>query len=165
VNGAHQRQESRLRDAWRTRSALAGYWASATGGAWSGLLNSYAPVVLARAGQSSSTIGFIISCANAGNILGSVVVGRLPRRHVTIGYVACIATAGLGTVLIGLMAHLPPLTSVALVLSGFGAGALLTRGPTLATDGVRPENRPDALAAAGTFRAGLGQGRNSTDDS
>lgn len=150
---ANQQSQARLRDVWRIRSVLAGYWASATGGAWSGLVNSYAPVVLARAGQSSSTIGFLISCANAANILGSVIIGRLSRRHVTTGYVACTATAGIGTVLVGLTSGIVPLTSAALVVSGFGAGTLLTLGPSLATDGVRPESRPDALAAAGTFRS------------
>jgi MFS family permease len=40
-----------------------------------------------------------------------------------------------------------------LALSGLGAGALQTVGPAVATDAVHPEERGEAIAAAGTFRA------------
>jgi MFS family permease len=45
------------------------------------------------------------------------------------------------------------LVVLALTLSGLGAGALQTLGPAVATQAVHPEERGDAIALAGTFRA------------
>jgi MFS family permease len=41
-----------------------------------------------------------------------------------------------------------------LAISGLAAGALQTIGPAMATDAVHPDERGDAIAVAGTFRAG-----------
>lgn len=43
--------------------------------------------------------------------------------------------------------------AVALAISGIGAGVLQTVGPAIAAEKVHPEERGDALALTGTFRA------------
>jgi MFS family permease len=45
------------------------------------------------------------------------------------------------------------MVAVALAIAGIGAGILQTMGPALAADSVRPEERGDAIASNGTFRA------------
>lgn len=45
------------------------------------------------------------------------------------------------------------LVGLALAVSGLGAGALQTVGPAVATDAVHPEERGEAIAATGAFRA------------
>jgi hypothetical protein len=43
--------------------------------------------------------------------------------------------------------------AVAMALGGLGSGLLMSLGPALATMSVRPEERGEAIAVAGTFRA------------
>jgi MFS family permease len=65
-----------------------------------------------------------------------------------------------GCLLVGLsmslfvpVAGLAWLAAAVLALSGLGAGALQTVGPAVATDAVHPEERGEAIAATGAFRA------------
>jgi MFS family permease len=60
---------------------------------------------------------------------------------------------GAGIALTAAVAGQVLLAGLVLALSGLGAGALQTVGPAIATDSVHPEERGDAIAATGTFRA------------
>jgi hypothetical protein len=62
---------------WRRPGVDAGCWASLTAGAWRGLLSSYVPVALDRAGQSLPLIGVLVSAANGANIAGAALVARV----------------------------------------------------------------------------------------
>ncbi len=138
---------------WRRPGVDAGCWAGVTAGAWRGLLSSYVPVVLEAARQSSSTIGVLVSAANGASIAGVALVSRVRDRWLVRSFPLGVLAAALGTAAMAPLASLPWVAAGALVVSGLGAGALQTVGPAVATDAVHPEERGDAIAATGTFRA------------
>ncbi|MGH3383657.1 MAG: MFS transporter [Nocardioidaceae bacterium] len=138
---------------WRRPGVDAGCWAGVSSGAWRGLLGSYVPVALEHARQSAPTIGVLVSVANLAQLAGSGVVGRLTGRGLVRAFTAGTLTAGLGTAAMGQVADAAVLAGVALAVSGLGAGALQTVGPAVATDAVHPEERGEAIAATGAFRA------------
>src|SRR6266487_2115919 len=84
---------------------------------------------------------------------GAALVARVRGRTLVRAVTASMLVAGIGSGLVALLAGSAPLAAVLLAASGLGAGALQTLGPALASDVVHPEERGDAIAAAGTFRA------------
>lgn len=127
--------------------------AGAAAGAWRAMMNSFVPILLAGAGQSASAIGTIAAVANTTNITGGAVAGKIPVGRLNGFLVAGIAATGIGFAgFAGFAGHLL-LAAVLLALSGAGAGLLQTVGPALASETVRPEERGEALATAGTYRA------------
>ncbi|MDP9416936.1 MAG: MFS transporter, partial [Actinomycetota bacterium] len=139
---------------WRRSGVDAGCWAGVSAGAWRGLLGSYVPVALEAARQPASTIGLLVSVANGASIAGSAVVGRVSGTWVSRSFLLGTLGAGVGTAAVGFLAGAPLWAGAALALSGLGAGALQVLGPAVATEAVHPEERGEAIAAAGTFRAG-----------
>jgi MFS family permease len=138
---------------WRRPGVDAGCWASLVAGAWRGLISSYVPVVLERAGQPVQLIGVLVSVGNGANIAGAALVARVRSRTLVRAVIACMLAAGIGAALVGLVAGSVPLVGLVLAVSGLGGGALQTLGPALASDMVHPEERGDAISATGTFRA------------
>ena len=138
---------------WRRPGVDAGCWAAVSGGAWRGLLGSYVPVALQAAGQSTATIGTLVTVANAAQLGGSALVGRLRARGLAVSLVVGTVVAGLGTAAVGPAAGSALLAAGALVLSGLGAGALQTVGPAVAAEAVHREERGLAIASTGTFRS------------
>lgn len=138
---------------WRSPSLRSGCWASATAGTWGGLLTSYVPVILTQAGHSAHLVGILVGTANGANIVGSYVVGRIRLSRLGRGYPALVLGTAVSIVALSVLAFQPLLSAAALVTGGLGAGALLTLGPVLASDRLTAAQRPDALAATGTFRA------------
>ena len=138
---------------WRRPGVDIGCWAAVVAGSWRGLLSSFVPVALDAARQSSSTIGVLVSVANGASVAGSVVVARVRDRGVRWAFAVGTLAAGAGTGLTAALAGHVVLAGCVLAISGLGAGALQTVGPAIATDSVHPEERGDAIAAAGTFRA------------
>jgi MFS family permease len=138
---------------WRRPGVDAGCWASLTAGAWRGLISSYVPVALERASQPVPVIGALVSVANGANIAGAALVARVRGRTLVRAVTASMLVAGIGSALVALLAGSAPLAALLLAASGLGAGALQTLGPALAADLVHPEERGDAIAATGTFRA------------
>lgn len=139
---------------WARAGVWQGCYAGVTAGAWRGLLGSYVPIALVHAGHLSSTVGILVAVANATAILGSWLV-----RHVQ-DELLVLRTLHLGTpitgaamAVIGLLADSSLLTGMALAVSGVAAGALQTLGPALASDVVHQEERGEAIAASGTWRA------------
>ncbi|MPZ62694.1 MAG: MFS transporter [Propionibacteriales bacterium] len=139
---------------WRRPGVDVGCWAGVTAGAWRGLLSSYIPVALEAARQSPSMIGLLISIANAASIAGVGLVSRARGPWLARAHALGALAAGLGTAAVAPFASLAWMAGVALTVSGLGAGALQTVGPAIAADAVHPQERGDAIAAAGTFRAG-----------
>jgi MFS family permease len=138
---------------WRRAGVSSGCWAGMTAGAWRGLLGSYVPVVLSEARLSSSTIGALVAVANAASLVGSAVVGRLRETSMPRAFLVGTVAAGLATSGVAVTTDRVWLVAGALSVSGLGAGALQTLGPAIASDAVHPEERGEAIAAAGTFRA------------
>lgn len=138
---------------WRRPGVDAGCWAGVTAGAWRGLLSSYIPVALSAAQQSSSMIGALVSVANAASLAGAGIVGRIRQEWIAWSYGIGVLGTGLATGAVGLLASTPWAAAVVLAVSGLGAGALQTVGPAIASDAVHPEERGEAIAVSGTFRA------------
>lgn len=145
------RQPGRL---WQRRGVWEGCYAGVTAGAWRGLLGSYVPLVLLHAGHGAVTVGALVTVANTAAILGAWLVRHLeaPRRiHRTL--LLGTPATGLAVAAVGPLAASAVLAGVALTLSGIAAGALQTLGPATAADAVHREERGEAIAVTGTFRA------------
>lgn len=139
---------------WQRPGVWEGCHAGVTAGAWRGLLGSYVPLALVRADQSAFTVGVLVAIANASSILGAWLVRRVEsdagiRRILLFG----TPVTGLAVAAMGPLASAPTLAALALTVSGVAAGALQTLGPAIAADAVHPEERGEAVAATGTFRA------------
>jgi MFS family permease len=138
---------------WRRPGVDAGCWASLSAGAWRGLMSSYVPVILAATAYSEAAIGVFVAVANGAMLLGSGVSGRIRHGWLAACYAGATLATGVSIVVVGLAADAPAVVVVALVASGLGAGGLQTIGPAIASDAVDPEERGDAIAVSGTFRA------------
>ncbi|MGH3344321.1 MAG: MFS transporter [Carbonactinosporaceae bacterium] len=138
---------------WRRAGVDSGCWAGVTVGAWRGLLQSYVPVALHAAHQAPSTIGILVTVANGTALVGSGLVARVRTESSATLFAVATVAAGLGTAAIGLTAGNAVAAGLALALSGVAAGSLQTIGPAVAAEAVHPEERGEAIAAAGAFRA------------
>lgn len=138
---------------WRRPGVDVGCWAGMTAGAWRGLIGSYVPVALVEARQSATTVGLLVATANAASVAGAWLSGRLRGRRLAQGLTAGVLMAGLATALTGWVAGSPWLAGAALAVSGVGAGAIQVVGPAVAAEAVHREERGEAIAVTGTFRA------------
>ncbi len=146
----HDRIPGRI---WRRPGVDAGCWAGVSAGAWRGLLGSYVPVALEAARHTALTIGILVSVANFAQLVASGAVGALRTARLDRVLAAGALAAGMGTAGVGLLADEAVLAAIALALSGLGAGAIQTIGPAVASDAVHPQERGEAIAATGAFRA------------
>ena len=131
-----------------------GVWGGFTAGAWRGLLGSYVPVALDAARQSASTIGVLVSVANAAALVGSAAAARVPTRWSRRAVLVAMVVTGLTTALTAALASSLVLAAVVLATSGLAAGLVQVLSLAAASDSVHPEERGDAIAISGTFRAG-----------
>ena len=138
---------------WRRPGVSAGCWAGVTAGAWRGLVGSYVPVVLTHAGHSSTVVGALVAVANAASVGGSAVAGRTSHAALARAFAICTVVAGASLGVVGFLAGNAWLAGFALGVSGLASGTLQTLGPAIAADSVHPEERGEAIAVAGTFRA------------
>ena len=130
-----------------------GVSANAVAGAWRGVLGSYVPVAMEQARKSSVTIGAVITVANAASIVGSFIAPRVPEARVRSALVIGSLLAGLTTTVCG-FGELPAIVfAIALAIGGLGVGVIQVLGVTVASSGVRPELRGDAVAVTGSLRA------------
>lgn len=139
---------------WQRRGVWEGCYAGVTAGAWRGLLGSYVPLALVHAGHASLTVGVLVSIANTAAILGAWLVGRMEDES-RMRDVLLLGTpvTGLALAAMGALAFSSVLAAVALTVSGIAAGGLQVLGPAIAADAVHPEERGEAIAATGTWRA------------
>lgn len=139
---------------WQRHGVWEGCYAGVTAGAWRGLLGSYVPLALVHAGHASLTVGVLVSIANTAAILGAWLVGRMEDES-RIQRVLLLGTpvTGIALAAMGPLAFSSPLAAMALTASGIAAGGLQVLGPATAADAVHPEERGEAIAATGTWRA------------
>lgn len=139
---------------WQRPGVWEGCYAGVAAGAWRGLLGSYVPLALVHARHASLTVGVLVAIANAAAILGAWLVGRIEsearvRRFLLLG----TPVTGLALAAMGPLASSAALAAMALAVSGIAAGGLQVLGPALAADAVHPEERGEAIATTGTWRA------------
>lgn len=137
---------------WRRQGVSLGCWAGVTAGGWRSLLASYVPVLLA-AHHAATVIGVLVTAAAVTSTLGALVVARVSQRRMRVAVAVSCSLVGLALAGMGVMPESALLSGILLGVSGLGAGALQTLGPTLAVDSVDPEERGAALSATGLFRA------------
>lgn len=138
---------------WRRPGVDVGCWAGVSAGAWRGLLSSYVPVALDAARQSASTIGVLVTVANAAALVGSGLAARVRQRWTPRVVLVGIVVVGVTTGLTAAVASSVVLSVVVLAISGVAAGTLQVLGLAVAAEAVHPEERGDAIAVSGTFRA------------
>lgn len=138
---------------WKRPGVDVGCLAGVTAGTWRGMLSSYVPVALQHAGQSASAIGSLVAVANGASIAGAALISRIGNRRLVRSFAVSTLATGIGTSFIAFVATVTPLEVLVLAVSGLGAGTLQSIGPAIATDAVHPEERGDAIALAGTYRA------------
>ena len=139
---------------WQRAGVWDGCHAGITAGAWRALLGSYVPLALVHAGQSATTVGALVAIANAAAILGAWLVRHLAdEARVRRVLFLCTPITGIAVAASGPLAPSAGLAAIALSLSGVAAGALQTLGPAIAADAVHREERGEAIAATGAFRA------------
>jgi MFS family permease len=141
------------RGLFRRPGVLKGSVLSAGSGAWTSMALSFLPLVLADR-QSPALVGGLMALAHGANITGSAVIARSRPASTGRWMVACALANGIGLALVAPTAGILPLVALALVLSGLGAGALLSLGPAMATAAVSDDERATALAVTGSARAG-----------
>ena len=138
---------------WRRPGVGLASWAGASAGAWRAMMNAYVPVVLNQAGQSASSIGVVAAAANAASIAGGAGAGWTKPPHLRPWLIVGIMTTGTGLALFGALAHQLVAAGAAISAAGIGAGLLQTVGPALASEAVADEERGEAIASTGTYRA------------
>jgi MFS family permease len=137
---------------WRRPGVDTGCWSGVTTGAWRGLLGSYVPVVLASA-NSATTVGVLISVANAASLAGAAWMTKLGGPAMRRTYLPATLLCGVTTALIAVMADNVLVVGALLAISGAAVGLLQVVGSAIAVDAVTPDERGDVIAATGTFRA------------
>jgi MFS family permease len=138
---------------WRRPGVDIGCWAAVTAGGWRGILSSYVPVALDAARQSASTIGVLVTLANGASLVGAALAARVPARWSARVVLGGIVVAGGTTALTAAVAWDAGLSALVLLVSGIAAGAIQVLGQATAAESVHREERGDAIAVTGTFRA------------
>lgn len=149
-----EKKRGAARSARRRSGVGMASWAGASAGSWRAMMNSYVPVVLAETGHAASAIGVVVAVANSMSIAGGAGAGWIRTRQLRLSLIVGMATAGVGLAMFGLLAGDLMAAAGVLAVSGLGAGLLQTVGPALASETVSHEARGEAIATAGTYRAG-----------
>ena len=131
-----------------------GLVANAMAGGWRGLLGSYVPVALERAGRSGSVIGILVTTANAATIIGSFISARVSARRSKAAVAISIVSLTLGTAITGFGSLPVAVLGLGLALGGTATGVLQVLGLTIAAESVPADQRGDAIVVTGTLRAG-----------
>jgi MFS family permease len=138
---------------WRRPGVMAGNLAGVTAGTWRAILGSYVPVALVQAGRTPGAIGVLIAVANGASLGGAAILIRFGHRRRSRAFVVATVATGVPTAVLSLVASITWLDAGALAISGIGAGVLQALGPAIASDSVGQDERGDAIAIAGTYRA------------
>jgi MFS family permease len=85
--------------------------------------------------------------------VGSALAARVPPRWAVRAVLGGIVVTGIATALTAPLAWNAALSALVLVFSGVAAGAIQVLGQATAAESVHPEERGDAIAVTGTFRA------------
>lgn len=139
--------------AWRLPGVRLGCLSAITSGGWLALMNGYVAVLLTAAGHDASSIGVLLSLANAGAVVGGTAIFRVAPRSMRLGAAIAAFAVGAGITCVCVSAADTLLPAAALAVAGIGAGALQTFAYALAADAVVPGQRAEAIVAVGLARA------------
>jgi MFS family permease len=137
----------------RQEGVAVGSWAAFVTGGWWSMLGSYVPVILAVGGFGPQAIGWMIAGSEAAGALSLPLLRRTPAERVR-GIVlpaTILTTVALAAVALA-PAH-PVVYAVLLACGGAVSAAAGSLAPALASVGVSPEERGDALSLTGITRA------------
>ena len=138
---------------WRRPGVDVGCAAAAAAGGWQAVLTSYVPVALVAAGQAAVVVGALVAVANGAMLVAAGLAGRVGRRWQSSAVVAGVLVGGAAVALTAVTAAVVPLAAVVLAAGDYAAGTLQVLGSAVVAESVHPEERGDAIAASGTFRA------------
>jgi MFS family permease len=138
---------------WRRPGVDVGCYAGVTAGGWQALLVSYVPVALVAAGQNAPTVGALVSVANGAMLIGAGAAGRVRSRWQPPVVLAAILVGGMAIGLTATVAGSVPLSALILAAGGYVAGTLQVLGSAVVAESVHPEERGEAIAVSGMFRA------------
>jgi MFS transporter len=129
-------------------------WASVVGGTWWSMMGSFVPVVLVGAGFGSVAIGWLITASEGAGAVALLALRRLPEARIGTVVKAGALLAMSALVAIALVPAGPVAYAGLLLVGGASNGAVTTLAPAMASVVAGPHEQGDALALAGTFRAG-----------
>ena len=138
---------------WRRPGVDVGCAAAVTAGGWQALLTSYVPVALVAAGQSAAMVGALVAVANGSMLVAAGLAGRVRSRWQRPVVLGAILVGGVAVALTAALAGSVPLSALVLAAGGYVAGTLQVLGSAVVAESVDPEERGEAVAASGTFRA------------
>ena len=138
---------------WRREGIDVACWAGFAGGGWRALIGSYVPVVLTGGGLTPGIIGALLAAADGAATVATFALVRLPPRLTRLSLDLSVLLAGVGLAALPLVAGNVLGAAILLVLSGAGAGPLMTLGVAVARGLVHADEEGDAIALVGTFRA------------
>jgi hypothetical protein len=138
---------------WRRPGVDVGCWASFTAGGWRAMLGSYFPVVLTEAGLGPGLVGAFLALADAASFGAAAILIRVNPTATRLLIEVGVLAASIGIAVMPFVAMQPAVAAILIAVGGAGSGLLLTLGPAAASDSVAPNERGDAIAVAGTFRA------------
>jgi MFS family permease len=138
---------------WRRPGVDVSCAAAAAAGGWQAVLSSYAPVSLVAAGQSAATVGALVAVANGAMLVASGMAARVRSRWQSPVVIAGILLGGAAVALTAVSAGVVALSAVVLATGGYAAGTLQVLGAAVGAESVHPEERGEAIATSGTFRA------------
>lgn len=138
---------------WRRPGVEVGCCAAVTAGGWQALLSSYIPVALVARGHSATTVGALVAVASGAMLAGAGLAGRATPRWQAPVVLAAIVAGGAAGALSAFLAGSVPLSVVVLAAGGCATGLLQVLGSAIVAESVDPEERGEAVAASGTFRA------------
>ena len=111
-------------------------------------------MALDAARQSASTIGALVALANGASLVGAALAARVPPRWSARVVLGGIVVTGVATGADRRRSRgTPGSPPSSCWLSGIAAGAIQVLGQATAAESVHPEERGDAIAVTGTFRA------------
>ncbi|MBX3030214.1 MAG: MFS transporter [Chloroflexi bacterium] len=148
-----RRTRSRGRHIWRRPGVDVACWSSFATAGWRSMLNSFVPVALTAAGLGPSMVGALLALANLAALAGSGMLIRITPTRSRELVEAAVVMSCVSLAIIPFVAGEAVAVGILMAVGGAGSGILTTLGPSLANDAVAPNERGDAIAATGTFRA------------
>jgi MFS family permease len=138
---------------WKRKGVGPGAWAGAAAGAWRGILDSFVPVILDRAGLTARLIGWLMSTADGSSLAATAAVARWGGSNVGRFIPLSAAALGAGVILLPLVDATVAII-VVLIVAGVGGGLAGILSTASVNESVEPSEQGAAIALAGVYRAG-----------
>lgn len=138
---------------WRRPGVDVACWASYSAGGWRAMVMSLVPAALEGAGQPREVIGVLMMISEGMGLAASAALMRFRVPDVRGAIQLSVLMLMGALVSFPIVSGSAPAAALALAIGGLGSGLLMSLGPALATQSVGADERGEAIAVAGTFRA------------